>query len=136
MGTAGIMVTLRAKLARRKGNFARKNQTRNHAGRRTSRQPVGLKRWKSPADRIGREYPGGRGPGDLRKERTTTKDIGAWTSGQQSPVGNRGTRMETRYELGSVGIATARMRSIKDWTLWRGRPLPKRLKKKLLAVLE
>jgi hypothetical protein len=43
--------------------------------------------------------------------------------------------METRYDLVSVGIANARMRSIKDWTLWRGRPPPKRLKKELLAVL-
>jgi hypothetical protein len=77
LGAAGIMVTLRAKLARRKGTFAGKNQIRDKAGRKASRQPIGLKRWKNPAERIGRKYPGGRGPGDLRKEMTTTKDIGA-----------------------------------------------------------
>jgi hypothetical protein len=77
------MVTLRARLARRKGTFARENQTRNQAGRIASRQPIGLKYWKNPADRIGIKYPGGRWPRDLRrdvkeklrrrKERTTSE---------------------------------------------------------------
>jgi hypothetical protein len=71
----------------------------------------------------------------MRKERTSTKNgIGAWTSGQLLLLGSRGTQMEARYELVSVDIATARMRSIKEWTLWRGRPPPKRLKRKPLAL--
>jgi hypothetical protein len=46
LGAAGIMVTLRAKLARRNGTFAGKNQTRNKAGRRASRQPFGKRCWR------------------------------------------------------------------------------------------
>jgi hypothetical protein len=129
LGAAGEMVTLRAKVARRKGTFAGENQTRDKAGRKASRQPVGLKRWMRPADRIGIKYPGGRGPRDLRKESTTTNGIGAWTSGQQLLLGSRGAQKEARYELVSVDIATAMMWSIQDWTLWRGRPPPKRLKR-------
>jgi hypothetical protein len=43
--------------------------------------------------------------------------------------------MDALYEMGSVKIAkhnarsSARMWSIKEWTLWRGRPPPKRLKR-------
>jgi hypothetical protein len=132
---AGILVTLRARLAQRKGTFARKNKTRNHAGRRTSRQPFGKRRWRYSEGNLGRKDPGGRWPRYLMEGMTSaTNGIGAWTSGQQAAVGNRGTQMEVRYELVSVDIATARMRSIKEWTLRRGSPLPKRLKKKLLAV--
>jgi hypothetical protein len=61
-------VALRARLPLRKGTFSGKNQTRDKAGRKASRQPVGLRRWKNPVDRTGIEYPGGRGPRDLRKE--------------------------------------------------------------------
>jgi hypothetical protein len=123
------MVTLRAKLARRKGTFARMNQTRNKAGRRASRQPFGKRRWMNPTEQreergtrrarmpregnMGRKDPGGRWPRYLKRRTSTTNGIGAWTSGQQLLLGSRGTQMEARYELVSVDIATARMRSIK-----------------------
>jgi hypothetical protein len=96
--------------------------------------PFGKRRGKDPADRIGIKYPGGRGPRNLRKEGTTTNGIGAWTSGQQLLPRSGRMHMKALYEMGSVKIAkqnagsSARMRSIKDWTLWRGRPPPKRLK--------
>jgi hypothetical protein len=120
------MVTLCASLARRKGTFTGKNQTRDKAGRKASRQPVGLKRWKNPADRIGIKYPGGRGSRDLRKERTTTNGIGAWTSGQKLLPGSGRMHMKALYEMVSAKIAKpnarsfARKRKNKEWTLWRG----------------
>jgi hypothetical protein len=128
------MVTLRARLARRKETFARKNQTRNQAGRRASRQPFGKRRWMYPERNNGMRRKDVNERLRLNKERTTMKDIGAWTSGQRLLLGSRGTRMEARYELVSVDIATARMRSIKEWTVWRGRPPPKWLKRKPLAL--
>jgi hypothetical protein len=93
-----------------------------------------LKGWKDQADRIGIQYPGGRCPLDQRKETSTTNGIGAWTSGQQLLPGSGRMHMKALYEMGSVKIAkqnagsSARMRSIKEWTLWKGRPPPKRLK--------
>jgi hypothetical protein len=72
----------------------------------------------------------------VRKERTTTNCIGAWKSGQQLLLGSGGMHMEALFEMGSVKIvkqnarSSARMWSIKEWTLWRGRPHSKRLKSK------
>jgi hypothetical protein len=84
---------------------------------------------------MGRKDLSSRWPRYLMKRRTsTTNGIRAWTSGQQILLGSRGTWMEARYELVSVDIATARMRSIKDWTMWRGRP-PSKQKKKLPGAL-
>jgi hypothetical protein len=71
----------------------------------------------------------------LRNEKTTTIDIGAWTSGQHLLPGSGGVHMKAPYEMGSVNItkqnaeSSSWMRSFKDWTLWRGRPLPNRLKR-------
>jgi hypothetical protein len=50
-------VTIRAKLAWRKGAFAGKNRTRDKAGRKASRQPIGLKRWKNPAEQNRKKVP-------------------------------------------------------------------------------
>jgi hypothetical protein len=64
----------------------------------------------------------------------STDGAGKWSSQRPSHVEIGGTLYETRYETVSMKIAkqnagsSARMRSIKDWTLWRGRPPPKRLK--------
>jgi hypothetical protein len=128
------MVTLCARLAWRKGTFAEENQTRDKAGRKASRQPVRLRRWKNPVDRTGIKYPGSRGPRDLKKESTTTNGIGAWTSGQQLLLGSGRMHMKALDQMVGVKIVKpddgsfARIRKIKEWTLWRGRPPPKRLK--------
>jgi hypothetical protein len=117
LGAAGIMVTLRAKLARRKGTFAGKNQIRDKAGRKASRQTIGLKRWKNPADRIGSKYPGGRWPRDLRtdvkeqlrrRNERTTSDIYRMIIRQE--VVKRATEMSTGFL------------KMRNWALWRGRP--------------
>jgi hypothetical protein len=79
--------------------------------------------------------PGGRGPQDLSKERTTTNGIGAWTSGQKLLPGSGRMHMKALYKMVSAKIAKpnagsfARRRKVNEWTLWRGRPSPKRLKK-------
>jgi hypothetical protein len=70
----------------------------------------------------------------LRKEMTTTNGIGGWSSGQQSHVGS-GVTLKILYAIfrGKVAkqvVGTCRrLRRIKKWTLWRGRPPPKRKKK-------
>jgi hypothetical protein len=70
-----------------------------------------------------------------RKGRTsTTNGIGAWKSGQQLLLGSGGMHMKALYEMVSVKIvkqnakSSARRWSIKEWTLWRGRPPLKQLK--------
>jgi hypothetical protein len=84
---------------------------------------------------MGIKDPGGRWPQYLMKGRTwTTNGVGAWESGQQLLLESGGMCMEALYELVSVDItkqnarSSARMWNIMDWTLWRGRPPPKRLK--------
>jgi hypothetical protein len=101
------MVTLCAKLARRKGTFVRKNRFRAKLMR-------GTRRARTPQEgNMVRKDPGGRWPRYLMKGRpSTTNGIRAWTSGQQLLLGSRGTQKEATYEVVSV-----------DWTMWRGRPL-------------
>jgi hypothetical protein len=127
LGAAGIMVTLRARLARCKGTFTRKNQARNKAGRRASRQLFGKRHWKYPECKnviTGRRNQSSRQQVHLRKERTTTNGIRVWKSGQQFLLGSGGMHMKALYEMVSVKIAkqnarsSARRWSIKEWTLW------------------
>jgi hypothetical protein len=115
------MVTLRAKLARRKGTFARKNQIRDKAGRKASRQPIGLKRWKNPADRIGRKYPGGRWPRDLRKD--VKEQLRRRNERKTSEIYKKTIRLEVVKR--AIEMSTSLLK-IRDWTLWRGSPPPKR----------
>jgi hypothetical protein len=94
--------------------------------------------------------PGGRWPRNLLKGRTSTTDgISEWKSEQPRLKNERTTneicRKIIRLELGKrvsrSSITLWKMcnrttlrsplpleRKIKDWTLWRGRPHPKRLK--------
>jgi hypothetical protein len=94
---------------------------------------------------------GGRQPLYRRKRRPTKNSIGRCKSGHRSPLGSRGTRKKAIYEFVSMKIAqqtaeifrksrklevakqtarsTVEMQKMKDWTLWRGRPPPKRKKK-------
>jgi hypothetical protein len=135
LGAAGVMVTLRAKLARRKGTV-RRNRFRATVTR-------GTRRARTPQEgNMGRKDPGGSWSRYLMKGRTsttngitTTKDIGAWTSRQQLLPGSRRMHTKALYEVGSGKNAkqdagsSAMIWSCKEWTLWRGRPPPKRLKR-------
>jgi hypothetical protein len=57
------------------------------------------------------------------------------SSGQRSRLRSGGTLKKTLYEIVCVKImkqnarSSARMWNIKDWTLWKGQPPPKRLKR-------
>jgi hypothetical protein len=97
LATAGRVMTRCTGIALRKEYGLRKKGQHDMA-------PFGKKHWKDPADRIGIKYPGGRGPRDLRKEGTTTNDIGAWTSRQQLLPGSGRMHMKALYEMGSVKI--------------------------------
>jgi hypothetical protein len=146
LGAAGEMVTLRARLARRKGTFIMKDLTRNQVEQEVPKEQTPEKRlWKDPkgindiSDRGMRQQllkkPGGRWPRYLMKRGTRATDgVRGWSSQRPSHVEGGGTLYETQYETVGMKIAkqmagsSARKRSIKDWTLWRGRPPPKRLK--------
>jgi hypothetical protein len=128
LGDAGIMVTLRARLARRKRTFARKNQTRNQVGRRASRQPVGLKRWKRPADRSGIKYPGGRWPRDLRRD--VKEQLRRRIERTTSEIHRKIIRQEVVKRATEMSTGLLKMR---NWALWRGRPPPKQLKREPYA---
>jgi hypothetical protein len=68
-------------------------------------------------------------PPYLRKERTTTNVIGGWRAGQRSHLGSEGTLNKNLYEIFRGRIAKivvgtpSGLRRIRNWTLWRGRPL-------------
>jgi hypothetical protein len=70
----------------------------------------------------------------MKKGTRATDGVGGWSSQRPSHVEIGGTPYETRFETVSMKISkqnagsSARMRSIKEWKLWRGRPPPKRLK--------
>jgi hypothetical protein len=74
----------------------------------------------------------------LRKERTTTNGIEGCSAGQRSHLGSEGTLNKNLYEIFKGRIAKqivgtpSGFRRIRNWTLWRCRPPPKR-KKRLLT---
>jgi hypothetical protein len=71
----------------------------------------------------------------LRKERKTTNCIKGWSAGQRSYLGSRGTPSKNPYEIFGGKImkqvvrTSRKLRRIRKWTLWSGRPSPKRKKK-------
>jgi hypothetical protein len=132
------MVTLNARLARHKGTFSQKDPTRDSVERGACEDwAFGERHRTKHTGSQGVRNQSSRQQGHLRKERTTTNGIGVWKSGQQLLLGSGGMHMKALYEMVSVKIvkqnarSSARMWSIKECTLWRGRPPPKRLKKEL-----
>jgi hypothetical protein len=110
-----------AGVTRRKVDFVKNYSTRVNADQET---------WKG---RTRIKDIGGRRP-LCQKENFPTKDaIGGCRLGQQSHLGGRRTRKKT-YEMVSVKIpkqivgSSVSIGQDKDWTLWRGRPPPKRKK--------
>jgi hypothetical protein len=61
----------------------------------------------------------------MKRGAKATDGVGGWSSQRPSHVEGGGTLYETRYETVSMRISHQR---VKDWTLWRGRPPPKRTK--------
>jgi hypothetical protein len=77
---------------------------------------------------------GGKRPLYPEKRRATRFDIGGWSSGQLSPLGRRGPTykilkktLDLRFTKQADEMPSGLQRS-KHWTLWRGRPPPKRKK--------
>jgi hypothetical protein len=133
---AGINMSRRARVAWRRENFVRKDCTRAKDERVTQR--VGTLRKNLRMHHEGKcgtkDLRGGQ-PFYLRKEWTTTKGIGGWRTGQRSHLGSEGTLNKKLYEIFRGRIekqvvgTSKRLRRMKIWTLWRGRPPPKRKKR-------
>jgi hypothetical protein len=77
---------------------------------------------------------GGKRPLYPEKRKRTGIDIGEWSLGRLSPLGGRGPtynilKMALEPELTKQATGmTSGLRTSKHWTLWRGRPPPKRKK--------
>jgi hypothetical protein len=138
-----------ARVAWGKKNFVRKDWARNQAeqeikkrrkdGKRLRKHPecnrglkdVGLKQqlqgWKRIKD-LGVRLP------LCPKKKGTTNAIQGWSAGHRSYLGSGGTPSKTPYEIFRGKIAKqvvgtpSGLRRIRKWTLWRGRPPPKRKK--------
>jgi hypothetical protein len=142
---AGKTITLRAGLAWCKGTFVRDICTQGNG--RPQKELATASRRMTRCTGIAQEKEHGlqkKGQDKMaprtRKERTSiTNGIRAWKSGQQLLLGSIGMHMKALYEMVSVKImkqnarSSARRWSIKEWTLWRGRSPPKRLKSQLHA---
>jgi hypothetical protein len=148
---AGIMMTCRARMAWRKEKFVRKDCTTDRAEQENPKRlndgkilRKGLVCNNGIRDRGLREQLQGRmrisdqcgeQPPYLRKERTTTNRIEWCNAEQRSQLGSEGTLNKKLYEIFRGRIAKQIVRTpsglqkIRKWTLWRGRPPPKRKKK-------
>jgi hypothetical protein len=108
-------MTLRSKVARCKGNVVRKSRTKDSIAPRT---PKGCtcrtKRWKDPSFVIGIED-----PDKKRQLRLGT--------GRKLKVYRKITGLEIVKQIARSHVA---LRRVKDWTRWKGRPPPKRKKRR------
>jgi hypothetical protein len=110
-----------------------KRQTRKQVERWTRR--AGTRQ----EGKIGRKDLGGRRPLYLRRKRTTTDGIREWISEQPRLKSERTTSEIYWKTIGLEAVKRATEMStgllkLRNWTLWRSRPPPKR-KKNPLAVL-
>jgi hypothetical protein len=133
LAVAGRKMIRRARVAWRTRNFIRKYLTPDKVDRGARRVRTLRKRLRTHQEgRMGIKNLGGRRPLCLRKERTTAKFIGGWSSGQKSSLGSGGILKKSLYEIVSVKIAKQiagsydASRKIKDGALWSGRPPPQR----------
>jgi hypothetical protein len=108
-------MTCHAEVARHKGNLVTKHLTRDNVEQETQKGRMEEKiRWKGPECKTGLKDPYTRRQLCLKIERTTE--------------GIDGKTIELEIVKLAVGISS-RMRTIMDWTLWRGWPPPKWKKK-------
>jgi hypothetical protein len=145
---AGIRVTLRAKLAQRKGTFVRKILM--HTKMMTLR--AGLARRKGTI--VGKNWfrdkveQGTRTAGTRQEGKMDRKDLGCGrqylrlrSMGKGDEIYRKTIRLDIGKRIARISFTTWKMwnrttlrspppleRKIKEWTLWRGRPPPKRKK--------
>jgi hypothetical protein len=135
---AGIKVTRRAGVARRKSNFVRKCPSRDIVGqdipkRRTEKNKL----WKGPEcengvrdRRLKLQLRGSK-----QTKNPTTNNIVGWNPEDRAPLGSGGTRKKDICDIFREKImehvvgTSSGLRRREKWTLWRGRPPPKRKKK-------
>jgi hypothetical protein len=148
---AGIKMTRHARVAWRRENYVRKDWTTDKVEREARRaRMIRRKLWSSQENCKGIRDLGYKRPLYRWKRRPTKNGIGGCKSGDRSPLESRGTRKRAIYEIVSMKIAqqiaeifrrirrlevakrtarsTVEMQKMKDWTLWRDRPSPKRKK--------
>jgi hypothetical protein len=130
------MMTRHAGVARSKENFVRKDCTSVKNERVTQRVGPLRKNLQMHQERkCGTMDPCGGQPPYVRIEETTTNGIGGCSSGQRSHVESGVTLKKILYAIfrwkftKQVVGTSRRLQRIKKWTLWRGRPPPKRKKR-------
>jgi hypothetical protein len=134
--TAGIMMTRHAGVAWRRENYVRKDWTTDKV-KREARRAWMLRRRLRSRQESGKQLRdlGGRRPLHRRKRKPTKNGIEGCNAGQRSHLGSEGTLNKKLYEIFRGRMAKqivgtpSGLRKIIKWTLWRGRPPPKRKKK-------
>jgi hypothetical protein len=129
------MMTRHARVARSKEKFVRKDCTSDKDERVTQRVGPLRRNLRMHQERkCGTKDLCGGQPPYVRMEETTTSGIGGCSSGQRSHLGSEGTTNKKLYESFRGRIARqivgspSWFRKLRDWTLWRGPPPPKRKK--------
>jgi hypothetical protein len=136
----GRNTTSRATVAWRSENVVRKNWIRNQAKRGTpKRRKDGERLWKCLEYSNGIRSRGVEEHIHLRKGRKTAKNIGGRRGHQQQLKsmgnGNKVYSKTIRLDIAKRTFrSTAEMQKMKEWTLWRGRPPPKRKKRVVYGV--
>jgi hypothetical protein len=135
---AGIKVTRRAGVARRKRDYVRRYPTRDIVEQEIpKRRMEENKRWKGPECENGVRDRGLKQQqcGNKQTKNPTTNDIEGWNLGERAPLGIGGTCKKDICDIFREKImeqvvgTSSELRRRKKWTLWRGRPPPKRKKK-------
>jgi hypothetical protein len=126
----------RAKVARQKEEFVRRNRTRVMRERTTQRvRPLRKNLRTHHKGKRGTKDLGAKWPLYVRKKRETVIDIRGWSSRQLSPLGRRGSAyktLEKTLELEFVKRATGMfggLREVRNSTLWRYQHPPERQNK-------
>jgi hypothetical protein len=125
-------MTCHIKVAWLRGGIIRKDCTRNEEERASQRLgPIRKNLWMTHKGKCEVNYIWDKRL-VVRKKRETAICVGAWSSGQLSPMGIRVPAFETLQKTFKLQIVkranevSSGLRKIRKWTLWRSRPLPKR----------
>jgi hypothetical protein len=126
---AGIKITLCA-------GHRRMRQNEDNIEQETPKRTEKNRRWKYSEcnNGIRDRVPKQRQRGSNQMKYPTTNGIEGWSQGKRASQGIGGIRIKNIYEISSEKImehvvgTSSRLPNMKNWTLWRGRPPPKRKK--------
>jgi hypothetical protein len=123
----------RAGVARREGNLVREYSTRDNIAPRTRRKRTEEnRRWKGKEWKKGTRSQDIEEPLHLRKGRKTVNSNGGWSRREHPRLESMGNSIEIvgkaiERQFGKLADeSSVVLHNIKNWTLWRGRPPPKR----------